>query len=207
MVRSVILGRMELVIASHNQGKIREIGALLAPFSITVTSAAQYNLPEPDETGESFRENAELKARASAEVTGKWALADDSGLCVTALAGAPGIYSARWAGPDKNFQTAMEKIQDSVLEFEDRSAYFVCGLALAGPNGEMHYWEGRIDGQLCWPPRGQNGFGYDPMFVPEGYQESFGEMVADQKHKMSHRARAFDKMMRDLPSLNIGLAA
>ena len=182
-----------LVIASHNPGKVREIGELLSPFAIDVTAASQHGVPEPDETGTTFRANAELKARAVCEATGLPALADDSGLAVHALGGEPGIYSARWAGPEKDFALAMRKVEEALAAkgTSDRGAHFVCALALAWPDGHVEHFEGRVDGALVWPPRGIQGFGYDPMFLPDGYALTFGEMKPAGKHDMSHRARAF----------------
>jgi len=187
----------KLVIASHNEGKVREISALLASFKVDVVSAGSLGLPEPDETGETFQENAELKALAAAKASGFPSLADDSGLCVTALSGAPGIHSARWAGPTRDFAFAMEKLRRGMLETgpSDTSAWFICGLALAWPDGHVEYFEGRVDGELVWPPRGENGFGYDPIFVPEGYELTFGEMDPQAKHDISHRADAFRQLV------------
>ncbi|MCE9648124.1 MAG: RdgB/HAM1 family non-canonical purine NTP pyrophosphatase [Parvibaculum sp.] len=186
-----------LVVASHNAGKVREIKELLGDFGIETISAGDLNLPEPEETGETFKANAVLKAQAAATASGKPALADDSGLCVAALNGAPGIYSARWAGPQKDFDFAMEKVRLGLLEEGtlDTHAWFVCGLALAWPDGHVEYFEGRVDGELTWPPRGLKGFGYDPMFVPEGHEETFGEMDQGKKHAMSHRAHAFRQLV------------
>jgi XTP/dITP diphosphohydrolase len=189
------IGRGErLVVASHNPGKVVEIEALLAPFGITTLGAAALGLPEPDETGDTFEANAELKARAAAERSGILSLADDSGLVVLALGGAPGIYSARWAGPGKDFGFAMERVQRE-LGAGDRRAYFVAVLALAWPDGEVALFRGEEHGHLVWPPRGDRGFGYDPMFIPDGYSETFGEMDPDAKHKISHRAHAFAKLV------------
>jgi XTP/dITP diphosphohydrolase len=179
-----------LVIASHNQGKITEIAALVAPFAIETVPAASLGIPEPEETGDSFEANAALKARAAAETSGLPALADDSGLVVPALGGAPGIYSSRWAGAGKDFRQAMKRVQRE-LGNSDRSARFVAVLALGWPDQHMELFRGEIAGQLVWPPRGERGFGYDPMFVPEGGVETFGEMEPAEKHKISHRARAF----------------
>ncbi|KAB7742566.1 RdgB/HAM1 family non-canonical purine NTP pyrophosphatase [Parvibaculum sedimenti] len=186
-----------LVVASHNAGKVREIRELLAPFGIETVSAGDLGLDEPEETGETFRANAELKALAAAKASGKPSLADDSGLCVEALSGAPGIYSARWAGPQKDFDFAMERVRLGLVEEGtlDTRAYFVCGLALAWPDGHIEYFEGRVDGELVWPPRGTKGFGYDPMFVPNGYDETLGEMEPERKHAMSHRADAFRQIV------------
>lgn len=186
-----------LVVASHNPGKVREIGDLIAPRGIQAISAASLNLQEPEETETSFVGNALIKARAAAEAANLPALADDSGLCVNALGGEPGVYSARWAGPEKSFDRAMHEIQRrlEVLGNPDRSAYFICALALAWPDGEALTFEGRVDGNLTWPPRGGFGFGYDPMFVPQGHEQTFGEMDPVKKHSMSHRAKAFAKFV------------
>jgi len=188
----------KLVIASHNKGKLAEIAALLGPYGIEPVSAASLDVPEPDETGTSFAANAELKARFSADLTGLPALADDSGLCVEALDGDPGIFSARWAGPTKDFGLAMELVHENLAAVgpdAGRDAHFVCALSLCWPDGEILTVEGRIDGHLCWPPRGTNGFGYDAMFVPWHHELSFGEMDFDKKHAMSHRAEAFRKLV------------
>lgn len=186
-----------LVIASHNPGKVREIGELLFRFKVEVVSAGELNLPEPEETGMTFAENAALKARAAASGSGLPVLADDSGLCVHALDGEPGIYSARWAGPAKDFTVAMNKVERELQAAgaRDRGAAFVCALTLAWPDGAEATFEGRIEGQLIWPPRGTRGFGYDPMFVPEGHDITFGEMDPAAKHAISHRARAFAKLV------------
>ncbi|HEY5338182.1 MAG TPA: RdgB/HAM1 family non-canonical purine NTP pyrophosphatase [Rhizomicrobium sp.] len=186
-----------LVLASHNKGKLREIGELLAPFGLDVKSAAALGLPEPEETETSFIGNALLKARAAAKASGLPALADDSGLVVIALNGAPGVYSARWAGEDKNFLTAMERVERELLQKNaaDRSAKFVCVLALALPDGEEQVFEGDVRGTLVFPPRGTRGFGYDPIFVMEGMTETFGEIDPALKHASSHRAKAFEKML------------
>lgn len=187
----------KLVVASHNQGKVREIEALLAPFKIKTLGAAALNLPEPDETGASFTENAVLKARASALVTGYYALADDSGLVVAALKGAPGIYSARWAGPAKDFYQAMKRVELELDGNPDRRAHFVCVLALAAPDGSCDTYEGRVYGALTFPPRGERGFGYDPIFIPEGKRFTFAEMDPNAKHAISHRAKAFEKFVAE----------
>ena len=196
------LGPGKLVIASHNQGKIREIAALLGPYGIEPVSAAALDLPEPEETGTSFADNADLKARLAADLSGLPALADDSGLCVDALEGRPGIHSARWAGPDRDFRIGMERIWEEVLAKgpeAGRDAHFVCALAVAWPNdGQCENFEGRVYGQLVWPPRGDKGFGYDPMFQPIGHDQTFGEMDPAAKHAMSHRAEAFRKLVADL---------
>lgn len=187
----------KLVVASHNPGKVREIGDLLAPFGIETVSAGALGLDEPEETGDTFRANAELKALAAAKAANLPALADDSGLCVNALNGAPGIHSARWAGPSKDFEFAMEKLRRGMLEAGpvDVGAHFICGLALAWPDGHVEYFEGRVDGELTWPPRGEKGFGYDPIFIPDGHDITFGEMEPDAKHGMSHRADAFRQLV------------
>ena len=183
-----------LVIASHNAGKVREIADLLAPFRIGILSAAELGLPEPDETGDSFEANAALKARAAAEASGLPALADDSGLVVPALGGAPGIYSARWAGEARNFRAAMKRVHRE-LGMRERRACFVAALALALPDGGLELFRGEVYGSLVWPPRGDRGFGYDPIFLPEGESETFGEMDPVRKHARSHRARAFNKLV------------
>ena len=200
MIRRLHPGK--LVIASHNEGKVREIAELLGPYGIEPVSAASLDLPEPEETGNSFVDNAELKARLAADLSGLPALADDSGLCVDALGGAPGIYSARWAGETKDFAIAMERVHQEVLAKgpeAGRSAHFVCALAVCWPeDGQCELFEGRVDGILAWPPRGTRGFGYDPMFQPIGYDETFGEMDQAAKHAMSHRADAFRKLVAAL---------
>lgn len=192
-----------LVIASHNAGKVREIGELIAPFRVRAVSAGELNLPEPDETGDTFVANAELKALAAAQASGLPALADDSGMSVDALDGAPGIYSARWAGPSKDFGKAMDKVWQAVEEKGTEPpilAQFVCALTLAWPDGHCESFEGIIPGRLVWPPRGSNGFGYDPMFLPQvevdnGNLRTFGEMPAEEKHAISHRALAFRQLI------------
>ena len=183
-----------LVIASHNQGKVEEIAALLAPFAIDTVSAGALGISEPEETGDSFEENAALKGRAVAEASGLPALADDSGLVVPALGGAPGIYSARWAGPTKDFRAAMARVHRKLGD-RDRSATFVAVLALAWPDSDLELFRGEAPGRLVWPPRGERGFGYDPIFVPAGGTETFGEIEPAEKHKISHRARAFAKLV------------
>ncbi|HEX2113669.1 MAG TPA: RdgB/HAM1 family non-canonical purine NTP pyrophosphatase [Alphaproteobacteria bacterium] len=185
----------DLVIASHNTGKVREIADLLRPFKVTVHSAGALGLIEPEETGATFEANAELKALTAARSSGKPALADDSGLCVEALDGAPGIYSARWAGADKDFAVAMRKVEDRLAGKTDRRAYFVAALALAWPDGHVETFRGEVHGSLVWPPRGTRGFGYDPMFLPEGGTLTFGEMEATAKHAISHRAVAFRQLI------------
>src|SRR5437870_5631575 len=182
-----------LVVASHNPDKVAEIEVLLAPFGIRALGAAALALPEPDETGTTFEANAELKARAAAETSGLVALADDSGIVVPALGGAPGIYSARWAGPGKDFRPAMKRVQRELGQ-KDRRAHFVAVLALAWPDRHIETFRGEAHGALTFPPRGERGFGYDPIFVPDGYDETFGEMGPELKQLISHRARAFAKL-------------
>ena len=186
-----------LVVASHNPGKVTEIADLIAPFDIEAVAAGTLGLAEPEETEATFIGNALLKAHAAAKASGLPALSDDSGLCVDALGGEPSIYSARWAGPRKDFRLAMQKVHERLGESgsQDRTAHFVCALALAWPDGHAESFEGRVTGQLVWPPRGTLGFGYDPIFVPEGHTITFGEMRPKQKHAMSHRARAFAKFV------------
>ncbi len=181
------------MIASHNPGKVREIAELLAPHGLSAVSAADLALPEPEETGTSFEANARLKALAAAAGADMPALADDSGLAVAALDGRPGIHSARWAGPERDFATAMARVEEELAGKGDRRAHFVCVLALARPDGRCETFEGRVDGQLVWPPRGDRGFGYDPMFLPDGHDLTFGQMDPALKHAISHRARAFEK--------------
>lgn len=186
-----------LIIATHNNGKLREIKELLVGRNIDISSAAELSLPEPEETEDSFTGNAILKARAAASASGKPALADDSGLVVPALGGAPGIYSARWAGPDKDFAMAMARVERELAEAttSDRHAYFICALSLVWPDGHDETFVGRVDGQLTWPPRGNRGFGYDPIFIPEGYDITFGEMEPELKHSIGHRADAFSQLV------------
>jgi XTP/dITP diphosphohydrolase len=185
-----------LVVASHNPGKVREIADLLRPFGLSrVLAAGDLGLPEPEETGRTFTANAVLKARAAAEAGGHPALADDSGLEVAALEGAPGILSARWAGPDKNFARAMERIAQELGAGRDRRANFTCALALAWPDGHVECFEGRVFGDIVWPPRGDRGFGYDPIFQPDGHAITFAEMDPDAKHAISHRAEAFRRLV------------
>jgi XTP/dITP diphosphohydrolase len=186
----------KLVVATHNQGTLREIEVLVAPFGMSVVSAGALGLPEPEETGDTFEANALLKAEAAAAASGLPALADDSGIAVDALGGAPGIYSARWAGPGKDFAAAMGSVEDKLRALgatapEQRKAHFVAVLALAYPDGGHDLFRGEVHGTLVYPPRGANGFGYDPMFVPNGHDVTFGEMDPAAKQAMSHRARAF----------------
>jgi XTP/dITP diphosphohydrolase len=184
-----------LVIATHNPGKLAEIAALLAPFGVSAQGAAAHGLAEPEETGDSFVANAALKARAAASASGLPALADDSGLVVAALDGAPGIYSARWAGLEKDFGRAMARVEERLAGHADRRAHFVAALALAWPDGHVESFEGTVHGSLVWPPRGTRGFGYDPMFLPAGGALTFGEMDPAAKHRISHRADAFAKLV------------
>jgi XTP/dITP diphosphohydrolase len=195
----------KLVIATHNPGKLREIEALLAPSGIACVGAAELGLPEPEEIGNTFIDNAELKAREAADLSGLPALADDSGLSVDALHGLPGIFSARWAEDamgSRNFRRAMERVWRDVEAAGPEAghdAHFACALAIAWPdNGQTESFEGRVDGALVWPPRGERGFGYDPMFVPSGYDQTFGEIDPDVKHRISHRAEAFRKLVAAL---------
>jgi XTP/dITP diphosphohydrolase len=195
-----------VVIATHNPGKLREMRELLAPYGIATQSAGELGLPEPKETGTTFAENARIKAVAAARASGKPAFADDSGLVVEALGGGPGIHSARWAGPDKDFRAAMNRIQTLLIErgaktSEQRRANFIAALCLAWPDGHVEDFEGRVDGVAVWPPRGDKGFGYDPLFRPDGFDITFGQMTAEEKHglppqgrSLSHRARAFMKL-------------
>ncbi|MCC6918848.1 MAG: RdgB/HAM1 family non-canonical purine NTP pyrophosphatase [Alphaproteobacteria bacterium] len=186
-----------LVVATHNPGKLRELKDLFAPYTTGLVSAGDLGLPEPEETETTFEGNAELKARAAATASGACALADDSGLCVAALDGAPGIYSARWAGETKDFAVAMEKIRKELAAkgLTTSKAWFVCVLSLGFPDGHCETFEGRVDGDLVFPPRGTRGFGYDPIFRPDGHAITFGEMDPDAKHAMSHRARAFAQLI------------
>ena len=198
-MRTLAPGR--LVIASHNEGKVREIAHLLAPLGVEPVSAAALGLPEPEETGTSFVANAELKARAAADLSGLPALADDSGLSVDALHGEPGIFSARWAGENKDFDLAMRTVWERVEAAgtdAGHAAHFICALSLAWPDGEIRSFEGRVDGTLVWPPRGTNGFGYDAMFLPAGESQTYGEMEPAAKHAGSHRARAFAQLLAAL---------
>lgn len=187
----------QLVVASHNPGKVREIKALLGPHGIEPVGAGDLGLPEPDETETTFIGNAELKAKAAALASGHFALADDSGLSVKALDGAPGIYSARWAGPAKDFTLAMARIERELQEkaATDYAAHFTCALSLCSPHGEMRTFVGEVHGTLTFPPRGAHGFGYDPIFIAQGMELTFGEMEPHAKHAMSHRAIAFAKLL------------
>lgn len=208
------LTERDIVVASHNAGKVREINELIGPFGFAAKSASELGLPEPEETGTRFEENARIKAEAATKATGLPALADDSGLCVDALKGAPGVYTADWAekddGSGRDFQLAMEKVEAALQKAravapKDRTARFVAVLCLAWPDGHVEFFRGEVEGTLVWPPRGELGFGYDPVFKPDGFEKTFGEMSADQKHGwdasrtddgLSHRARAFAKFAR-----------
>jgi XTP/dITP diphosphohydrolase len=197
----------KLVIATHNAGKLREIAALLAPYGVDCISAGALGLPEPDETGTTFAENALIKARAAAEASGIPALADDSGLCVTALGGRPGVYTADWAErqafegpPGRDWYMAMGKVEGLLCEQGsevDRTCWFACVLALAWPDGSSAVYEGRSHGTLTWPPRGTMGFGYDPVFVGAGDTRTFAELAPEEKHAISHRADAFARLVKD----------
>jgi XTP/dITP diphosphohydrolase len=187
-----------LVIATHNPGKLREFKDLLEPYGIEVLSAGDLGVPEPEETGDTFEENARLKAVITAFATNRTALSDDSGLAVDALGGAPGVHSARWAGEPRDFYKAMARVEEQLqargaVAEGARAARFVCTLCLANPMGAVQFFDGAVQGRLVWPPRGTLGFGYDPMFVPDGHRETFGEMDPAQKHDISHRAAAFAK--------------
>ena len=198
----------KVVIATHNSGKLREMRELLAPYGIEAVSAGELHLAEPDETGLTFIANAYIKAKAACDASGLPAFSDDSGLCVEALNGDPGIYSARWAGPEKDFSAAMAKIEAELAKKEakepsQRRAHFISALSIVWPDGEQIEVEGRVDGTLVWPPRGDAGFGYDPMFLPDGHTRTFGEMTSIEKHGLpplglglSHRARAFTMLAK-----------
>lgn len=195
----------KLVIATHNPGKLREISALVEPVGLSCSGAEELGLPEPEEIGVTFADNADLKAREAADLSGLPALADDSGLCVDALQGRPGIFSARWAedqAGERDWMRAMERVWreiEGTRPEASHDAHFVCALAIAWPNdGQVETFEGRVDGTLVWPPRGDRGFGYDPMFVPAGHDRTFGEMDPDEKHAISHRAAAFAKLVAAL---------
>ncbi|MBT4888340.1 MAG: RdgB/HAM1 family non-canonical purine NTP pyrophosphatase [Rhodospirillales bacterium] len=190
----------KLVIASHNAGKVREIDELLAPFGVEALNAGELGLSEPVEDGDSFIANAIIKAQSAASESGLAALADDSGLCIDVLGGSPGIHSARWAGPEKDFGLAMDNIMEATADFEEVKAHFTCALALCWPPshanaGSIQTFEGYVHGKLDWPTRGDKGFGYDPIFVPDGYDITFAEMEPSQKHAMSHRASAFNQLV------------
>lgn len=189
-----VFSENKLVIATHNKGKLTEFQELLLPFVQSITSAGELNLPEPEENGADFRANALIKARAAARASGLLALADDSGLCVKAIGDAPGLYSARWGGPDKDFYKAMKRVNDELGASPDRSAYFVCVLALVWPDGREEVVEGRCTGQIVWPIRGVGGHGYDPCFQPDGETRTFAELSSMEKHALSHRGRAMEAL-------------
>lgn len=193
----------KLVVASHNEGKVKELRALLQPHGMELVSAKELDLPEPDETGTTFFFNAELKAMSAADLSGLPAIADDSGICVEALDGRPGVYTANWAETEdgRDWTLAMTKVEEALGEVSSeasRAAWFACVLSVAWPDGHVESFEGRVDGTLVWPPRGTKGFGYDPMFVPLGHEQTFGEMDPDAKHRISHRAVAFQKLVAAL---------
>lgn len=196
-----LLGKT-LVLATHNTGKVAELEAMLAPLGVAVKASGALGLPEPEETGTMFAENARIKAQAAAESAGLPALADDSGLCVDALDGAPGIFSARWGGPQKDFTAAMARLEWELgargVPLQARTAHFVCALMLRWPDGTEFLAEGRVHGQLVFPPRGERGFGYDPCFIPDGHRHTFAEMDPAQKEHLSHRGRAMAKLKEAL---------
>ena len=194
MARKLARGS-RLVLASHNKGKLREIADLLRPHAVEIVSAGDLGLPEPDETEPDFAGNAQLKALAAARASGLPALSDDSGFCTAALGGAPGVLSARWAGPEKDFAAAMTKVHEGIGPDGDPRAWFVCVLCLAWPDGHTESFLGRVDGETVWPPRGTRGFGYDPMFIPAGSSLTYGETDPAEKHATSHRARAFAQLL------------
>ena len=198
MVSKILDG--EIVIASHNKGKITEFSDLFKDYNLNLSSSSDYNIEEPEENGSSFAENALIKAKSTMFGSKKIAISDDSGLCVDCLNGEPGIYSARWAGRNKDFSVAMEKINKKLLEIdpENTNAHFFCALAVVWPNGEYKVYEGAVHGSLSFPPKGNLGFGYDPIFIPTGFDISFGEMEPSKKHSISHRAIAFDKLKKEL---------
>lgn len=199
----------KLLIASGNKGKIKEIDALLAPFSVQVVSATEFNLEEPEENGLTFSENALIKAKYYCQQTGLPALADDSGLSVAALNGAPGIYSARWAGKDRDFNHAMKRVEQEVnaSQSSDKSASFICALALYWPDGHYEVCEGSVNGTLNFPPTGAHGFGYDPIFIPNGYQQTFAQMDTERKKQLSHRTDAFKKLVQGCFSHHLNMAS
>ena len=183
----------KIIIASHNKGKVEEINLLLKPLKLEAIAISNYSKIEPLENGLTFEENALIKAYYANKITGLNSLSDDSGLCIEALNGSPGIYSSRWAGKDKNFTKAMKKIETKLINNKNTKAYFICSLALVTKNKESFCFTGKINGRLRFPPRGSNGFGYDPIFIPENYKKSFGEMRPSEKDKISHRTIAFNK--------------
>ena len=200
-MRQLQAGR--LVLATHNPGKVVELAELLGPHGLEVVSAGSLGLPEPNETETTFIGNARLKALAAATASGLPAIADDSGLCVDGLGGAPGIYSARWAGPEKDFAVAMARVNEELAD-RPRTAHFICALCVAWPDGHTEAVEGRVDGSLVWPPRGGNGFGYDPMFLMDGKAQTYGEMTRAEKEADNHRARAFRQLEALLPAATRG---
>lgn len=193
MTRRLLPG-VRLVVATHNPGKLAELRALLAPRGIEAVSAGELGLPEPAEDAPDFLGNARTKARAASAAAGSPALADDSGFCVAALGGAPGVHSARWGGPGKDFAAAMARVHREMAGAADRRAWFVCVLCLAWPDGHTASFLGRVDGEVVWPPRGTGGFGYEPVFAPGGGARTYAEMERDQKHATSHRARAMAQL-------------
>ena len=195
--------KKKVIVASHNSGKVREIKSLLKPYSFTIQSASDLKIKEPKETGKNFIENAILKAKFVSKKSGCIALADDSGLCINLLNGKPGIYSARWAGKDKDFKLAIKKIEKKLIKIDPNSnikyrSHFCCALALSFPNGQTISFQGKVYGQLQFPAKGLNGFGYDPIFVPNGYKKTFGEMNYSYKERISHRQKAFKKLKKYL---------
>lgn len=190
-------GGGNIIIASHNEGKVREIGELIAPLGIRAISATEAKISEPEETGTTFAENAALKAEHASQGSGMPSLADDSGLVVPGIGGQPGIYSARWAGPKKDFSVAFDRIKKELGD-KPADAYFICLLALSIPGKDTELFEGRVDGMLTFPPRGDKGFGYDPIFIPNGYSITFGEFDPAEKNRISHRAQAFEKFLKQL---------
>lgn len=193
----------KLVVASHNQGKINEIKRMMAPFKVDVVSARELELPDVEETGTTFRENAALKANQLSEISGLPCLADDSGLCVDALGGKPGVYSARYAGPERDFDRAMEYLIEELRNSgsNDWSAHFSCVLALKIPGRECRFFEGKVEGEIVSEKSGHNGFGFDPIFKPHGFDKTFANFTAEEKAKISHRGRAFEKFCRELEDL------
>ncbi|MEI8295303.1 MAG: RdgB/HAM1 family non-canonical purine NTP pyrophosphatase [Alphaproteobacteria bacterium] len=191
----ITLPQNTLVIASHNQGKISDITALFAPFDLKILSATDLGLPEPEETETTFIGNAKLKAEAAMQASGLAALADDSGLSIPALGGQPGIHSARWAGPTHDFAIAIQRIAQELQPHHDRRGFFTCALALALPDGQIHTFEGHIWGTIVFPPRGDRAFGYSPIFQPDGYEQTFGEMSPEDRNRISHRRLAFDQLI------------
>ena len=190
----------KIIIASHNEGKVSEIKDLLKNYNLNIISSSELGIDEPEENGSSFEENALIKSSTTSKLSKTISISDDSGLCVNSLNGDPGIYSARWAGPNKDFLYAANKINKSLIEKEskDLSAYFICVLAVSWPDGDYKTFKGRVDGTLTFPPRGNNGFGYDPIFIPKGYESTFGEMEPKYKHSISHRNKAFELLSKEL---------